>query len=109
MKTLNVIKTCATAQEVAEGLQNVPLGDDECCVFVFAQEKNLSFWGKNTLRDIDLCCVKGGKVCEVLPIDAMDLSVVRSSGKYDLAFECARGAVPEGSSVSMLGGRIEVC
>lgn len=89
--TLHIIKRCDTPDSRAEGLQNIEITKDECCLFLFDAKSQHTFWGLNTPQQIWVNFVtdNGGilAVREAKPIYPNNLSPVKSIGKYSIAFE----------------------
>lgn len=65
--------------------------DDSCAVFVFDAPEYLSFYGRNTILDLDIIFVDSGIIDSVKSIRGMDCSPITSDGKCNMAIEVKAG------------------
>ena len=88
--TLEVAATPKSQQLGLMHRQSMPA--DRGMIFVFPQERELSFWMKNTLIPLDILYLdKGGKVVAVRQMKAMDETPVPSGSPAKYAIELNQG------------------
>jgi uncharacterized membrane protein (UPF0127 family) len=101
MKTLEIqlagktvtLEIADTDQLRATGLMNrETLGENKGMLFVFDEERKLSFWMKNTLIPLSIAYIsKNGEVKEIYHMEPLDESSVKSTRYVQYALEMNRG------------------
>jgi len=92
--TLEVADTDATREHGLMERDSMPNGHG--MIFVFAQERELDFWMKNTRFPLDILYVDaGGKVVSIKQMKAYDLSTTPSDYPAKYAIELNFGAAAE--------------
>ena len=89
-----VVKIADSAEERAQGLQNVQkLEGYDGMLFIFEEKEIVTFWNKNTLLDLDVVWISDGKVVGVdfLPSETQGTVIVQPSEKVNMVLELPRG------------------
>ncbi|MBN1346507.1 MAG: DUF192 domain-containing protein [Phycisphaerae bacterium] len=89
------VAVARTYEEQRVGLMNVTaeaLGQDEGMLFVFDQDRSLSFWMKNTIIPLDIAYINsGGQIVQTHTMKALDLSTYPSGQPARYALEVHAG------------------
>lgn len=82
-----------TPEQHAIGLMNVKhLPENSGCLFVYPEQKQLSFWMKNCYIPLDLVFIdNNGILQEIYELKPMDETRVKSINSYKYAIEVNRG------------------
>ena len=89
-----VVKIADSAEERAQGLQNVQkLEGYDGMLFIFEEKEIVTFWNKNTLLDLDVVWISDGKVVGVdfLPNQTQGTVIVQPSEKVNMVLELPHG------------------
>ena len=92
------VRIADSVEEREEGLQGVQkLEGYDGMLFVFEKKEKVSFWNKNTLIDLDLVWIAGGKVVGVdfLPNQQSGLKIIQSPREVDMVLELPSGKAGE--------------
>jgi uncharacterized membrane protein (UPF0127 family) len=104
------VAVATTFDEQRVGLMNVKpeeLGQDEGMLFVFPQERLLSFWMKNTLTPLDVAYINStGRIVRIVTMKPLDLTPHPSIKPAQYALEVHAGrlaalGIREGDTVEI--------
>lgn len=107
-EVIKIVKICVTPEERMDGLQDLDIGVDECCLFVYEGKKSMpKFWGKNTKYRLFASLVNDGFVVDTQTINAMDETAVVLQGEGDTVIESRKKIYP-GQTVIFNGDEIKI-
>lgn len=91
--TTITVEIADTDQLRAQGLMNrKDLSEDRGMLFIFDDERKLSFWMKNTLIPLSIAYIsKNGEIKEIYNMQPLDESSVRSTRSVMYALETNQG------------------
>ena len=103
------VKIADSDEERQKGLANIEkLESYDGMLFIFEEKERVSFWNKNTLLDLDLVWISGGRVVGVdfLPNNSLGQKVISSLEDVDMVLEIPTGqarelGIKKGASVSI--------
>lgn len=79
-KALSQLRFAVTDLEKAQGLMSVSsMPENQGMIFIYAEDRRMSFWMKNTLMDLDIAFIRSdGVVDEIKSMHAQDKTTVNS-------------------------------
>lgn len=104
---LKIRKICDTAELRAEGLQNVEMTEDECCLFLYDAGVSPRFWGRNTLHDLWATLVANGRAIDSERIIGMDETPVCMRGRGSMVIESIV-KIPIGAGIKLNGDEVVI-
>lgn len=89
-----IMDTTSKRSEGMMFLQDSEVRDDECMIFVFSEERPLSFWMRNTYIPLDIAFLdRQRRILNVETMKPLDETGVRSRGDAMYAIEFKKGTL----------------